>query len=76
MRDTPVAKELYLHYCKGLYVVLAVATNHDTGVTDVVYHHPNTPEEVWTRPVEAFMASIEVNGVKIDRFTRVETRLN
>lgn len=74
MRDLPAAKELYLHYNKGVFVVMAVAKNADTNKESVIFHRPDTPSEVWMRPVEEFLDFVLVSGVKIDRFVRVVER--
>ncbi len=66
------AGQHFLHYSKGVYLVLCVARNSDTNTDHVVFYPPDRPSEIWTRPLEEFEGTVHVHGVKIKRFTQVE----
>lgn len=66
------ADQTYLHYHKGVYVVLCVARHSDSDTDHVVFYRPDRPAETWVRPLDEFAGNVMVHGVTIKRFTRVE----
>lgn len=66
-RAIPQSGWEYTHY-KGLqYVVLATGRMEATGDLQVVYQC-NKTQNVWIRPVEEFLAQVEVDGELMWRF--------
>ncbi|MFT5037338.1 MAG: hypothetical protein ACI9VM_000917 [Candidatus Azotimanducaceae bacterium] len=67
----------YRHYKGKEYVVLNIARNTETLEDLVVYQAQyDTPDfgskPVWIRPKDMFEETVEVDGVQIDRFIRVD----
>ena len=65
-------KGLYKH-CKGnLYEVFMTAQHSETEEWMVVYKALYGDEGMWVRPYEMFVEKVEVNGVMVERFKKVE----
>ena len=60
----------YRHYKGGLYELVCEATQESDLSPVIVYRAANGT--VWTRPKEVFFEVIEVDGVKVPRFTPLD----
>ena len=59
----------YRHYKGSLYRVLMIAVHTETMEPLVIY---TDDAHVWARPQKMFEEQIELDGVRIDRFTRMD----
>jgi hypothetical protein len=64
---------MYRHYKGHMATVIAVAVHSETLEELVVYHHVNKDgvDMVWVRPIEMFLETVVVDGVKRPRFERL-----
>ncbi len=62
----------YEHYKGKYYVVFGVAKHSETEEELVVYRTDYGDKSLWVRPLTMFTETVEVNGVKVPRFRRVE----
>ncbi|MBY0556034.1 MAG: DUF1653 domain-containing protein [Burkholderiaceae bacterium] len=60
----------YRHYKGGLYELVCEATQESDLSPVIVYRAANGT--VWTRPKQVFFEVIEVDGVKVPRFTPLD----
>ncbi len=60
----------YRHYKGGLYELVCEATQESDLSPVIVYRAANGT--VWTRPKAVFFEVIEVDGVKVPRFTPLD----
>jgi hypothetical protein len=61
----------YRHFKGGLYDVIGVATDAETGEDAVIYR--GTLDDIgalWSRPLAMFQEAVEVEGRTVPRFTR------
>jgi hypothetical protein len=65
-------KGIYRHYKGNLYEVLMTAQHSETEEWMVVYKALYGEEGIWVRPYEMFMEKVEVEGVWIPRFEKIE----
>ena len=63
---------LYRHYKGGMYVVLYQAKHSETMEDLVVYQDAIDASKIWARPAEMWNEIVEVDGVKMKRFEKVE----
>lgn len=63
---------LYRHYKGGEYDVIGTARHSETDERLVVYRPRYGERELWVRPLQMFMESIEHNGEEQPRFALVE----
>ncbi len=63
---------IYEHYKKLPYEVLGVCRHSETLEEMVVYRALYGEKEMWVRPLEMFLESIEIDGVKQPRFRFVK----
>ncbi len=61
----------YRHYKGNHYEVLMIGTHTETQEKLVIYKALYEPFEVWVRPLEMFLETVEVDGVVVPRFKRV-----
>ena len=67
-----LTKGRYKHY-KGLYYeVLDTARHSETEEWMVVYKTLYGDFSTWVRPFEMFTSSVEVDGVMVERFSKVD----
>ena len=66
---TTLKKGIYRHYKGNDYEVISIAKHSETEETMVVYRALYGEYGVWVRPYEMFVESVELNGVKVPRFT-------
>lgn len=62
---------VYRHYKGGEYKVLGCAKHSETGEELVVYQSLNG-DELWARPKEMFLASVNVNDKEMPRFKYIK----
>jgi hypothetical protein len=60
----------FKHYKGGLYELVCEATMESDLSTIIVYRAANG--SVWCRPKDVFFEIIEVDGVKVQRFTPLD----
>jgi len=68
--ETPLGR--YRHYKGGLYEVVGVARHSETLEPLVVYRPLYNASGLWVRPHAMFFGTLEVDGVELQRFTRVD----
>ncbi len=59
---------MHEHYKGGLYEVLGIAKHSETLGKLVVYRALYGDNDLWVRPMEMFLVTVEVNGKKVSRF--------
>lgn len=59
----------YRHYKGGIYELLFIAEHSETKEHLVIYR--NNKNEIFARPAEMFFEVIEINGVKVKRFEKI-----
>lgn len=62
----------YRHYKGKEYEVIGVARHSETLEELIVYRALYGSGELWVRPLNMFLAQVEVDGHKIPRFTAVD----
>lgn len=67
-----VAPGTYRHYKGNLYEVVDTARHSETEEWVVVYRALYGERGLWVRPLAMFTEGVEVDGVEIPRFARVE----
>ena len=67
-----VAPGTYRHYKGNLYEVVDTARHSETEEWVVVYRALYGERGLWVRPLGMFTEAVEVDGVEIPRFARVE----
>ena len=65
---TNVKSGKYRHFKGNEYKVFGVAKHSETGEDMVVYKALYGNNELWVRPVEMFLETIERDGKKFQRF--------
>ena len=65
-------KGFYRHYKGNLYEVYMTAQHSETEEWMVVYKALYGEEGMWVRPYDMFTETVEVNGVKVERFKKVD----
>jgi len=65
-------KGLYRHYKGNMYEVYMTAQHSETQELMVVYKALYAEQGMWVRPYDMFTETVEVNGVKVERFKKVE----
>lgn len=66
---------IYEHYKGQRYRVITVATySEDIEKQFVIYEalYPNAVSQIWARPIEQFLESIQLNGKMQPRFKYIE----
>jgi len=67
-----IEKGLYRHYKGNFYEVFTTAQHSETQEWLVVYKALYGDYGMWVRPYEMFIEEVEVNGVKVPRFQKIE----
>jgi hypothetical protein len=63
---------IYRHYKGHKYEIMMTARHSETDEWVVVYKALYGDEGIWVRPYEMFMEEVEVNGVMVPRFEKIE----
>ncbi len=62
----------YEHYKGNMYEVYMTAQHSETEEWMVVYKALYGEQGIWVRPYEMFTGKVEVNGVTVKRFKKVD----
>jgi len=65
-------KGVYQHYKGNMYEVYMTARHSETEEWMVVYKALYGEQGMWVRPYEMFVEEVEVEGVFVPRFQKVE----
>jgi len=65
-------KGIYQHYKGQKYEVYMTAQHSETEEWMVVYKALYGNEGIWVRPYEMFVEKVEVDGVLVPRFEKIE----
>jgi len=65
-------KGLYKHYKGNMYEVMMTAQHSETEEWMVVYKALYGEQGMWVRPYDMFVSKIEIEGVMVDRFAKVD----
>lgn len=63
---------LYQHYKGEYYLTLCRATHTESKEDMIVYYNIKDKNKVWVRPADMFFEDVEVDGIIMPRFRRVE----
>lgn len=63
--------DIYEHYSKKRYRILAVARHSETLEEVVVYQSLYGAGDVWVRPLNMFLESVVIDGISQPRFTKL-----
>ena len=63
-----IEKGTYQHFKGNYYQVLHIARHSETEEYMVVYHPQDKPEDIWLRPLDMFVQTIEREGKHLERF--------
>ena len=63
---------LYQHYKGNMYEVYMTAQHSETEEWMVVYKALYGEQGMWVRPYDMFTETVDVNGVKVERFKKVD----
>ena len=67
-----IQQGIYRHYKGNLYQVLHTAKHSETEEVLVVYRCLYGEYDVWVRPLDMFVETVEVDGKQVDRFELVK----
>jgi hypothetical protein len=67
-----IKQGIYRHFKGNKYHILGVAQHSEDGSTLVVYRPMYGTEDLWVRPVEMFLETVELNGQQVPRFDFLE----
>ena len=65
---------LYKHYKGNSYEVVGIAKHSETLEEMVVYKatYQKEGENLWVRPKSMFLESVEIEGLSVKRFSKIE----
>ena len=65
---------LYKHYKGNIYEVIGIAKHSETLEEMVVYKatYQKEGENLWVRPKSMFLESVEIEGLSVKRFSKIE----
>ena len=66
--EVPEKRTVYKHYKGGLYYVIDIAQQTETGEALVVYRGGKT---TWARPLSMWIEDVEYEGKVVKRFTKL-----
>lgn len=61
----------YMHYKQQSYVVLAIALREEDNEPCVIYKAEYGDNLTWIRPVANWLETVELDGKKVQRFTKI-----
>ena len=67
-----INKGIYQHFKGNRYQVVDTARHSETGETFVVYRALYGDHDLWLRPLEMFVQTIERDGKSVPRFKLVQ----
>jgi hypothetical protein len=62
----------YMHYKQLSYVVQAVALREEDNEPCVIYKAEYGKNLTWIRPVSSWIENVELDGKKVQRFTKIK----
>ena len=62
----------YRHYKGNEYEVIGEGTHTETEEKLVIYRSVKDPAVIWVRPYEMFFEMVEVDGLTVPRFTKLQ----
>ncbi|MGV6806511.1 MAG: DUF1653 domain-containing protein [bacterium] len=65
---------VYRHYKGSLYEVFGTARHSETEEILVLYRTLYGQREFWVRPLAMFVETVDVDGISLPRFDRVEAQ--
>ena len=71
-QENRIPQGIYRHYKGNLYQVLHTAKHSETEEVLVVYRCLYGEYDVWVRPLDMFVETVEVDGKQVDRFELVK----
>ena len=68
--------DIWRHYKGNDYRIIAISRHTEDLSWYVVYEtlYDNPVSIMWHRPLEMFLGTLEVNGIIVPRFTRIEKK--
>lgn len=65
---------IYEHYKGKRYKILGISCHSEDLTWYVVYEtlYNNDVSKIWHRPLDMFLGTLEINGVVVERFKRIE----
>ena len=72
MTGKTIPQGIYRHYKGNLYQVLHTAKHSETEEVLVVYRCLYGEYDVWVRPLDMFVETVEVDGKQVARFELVK----
>ena len=67
-----IKQGIYRHFKGNKYYILGVAQHSEDGSTLVVYRPMYGAGDLWVRPAEMFLETVELNGQQVPRFDFLE----
>jgi hypothetical protein len=66
--------DIWRHYKNKDYRIIAVSCDTENLAWYVVYEalYDNAVSKTWHRPLEMFLETIEIDGINVPRFTRID----
>jgi hypothetical protein len=71
LANTLAVGDVYEHYSKKQYRILAIARHSETLEEVVVYQSLYGAGDIWVRPLNMFLESVVIDGVSQPRFTKL-----
>ena len=62
----------YRHYKGNEYEVIGEGTHTETEEKLMIYRSVKDPAVIWVRPYEMFFEMVEVDGLTVPRFTKLQ----
>ncbi len=59
---------IYEHYKGNIYQLVGVGFDSETLQEVVIYQAKYGNNDLWTRPIDEFLGSVEINGKIVSRF--------
>lgn len=68
--------QVWRHYKNKDYRIIAISCNTEDLTWYVVYEalYNNNISQIWHRPLEMFLETIEIDGIMTPRFTHIEQK--
>jgi len=73
-KDQLIPGAIYEHYKGKRYKILGISCDSEDLTWYVVYEtlYNNDVSKIWHRPLDMFLGTLEINGVVVERFKRIE----
>ena len=67
-----IKQGIYRHFKGNKYHILGVAQHSEDGTILVVYRPMYGARDLWVRPIEIFLETVELDGQQVPRFEFLE----